>query len=222
MMELVNNLKIAFRLRIDTLDWMSNETKNKAKEKLASMAVKIGYPDKWKDFSSLVVGTESFVLNVLEANRFSVKENLNEIGKPVDKSKWFFPPQTVNAYYAPTLNEICFPAGILQPPYFYLNGDDAINYGAIGAIIGHEMSHGFDDMGHLYDNEGNLSNWWTEEDSKKFNERTQVLVDQFNKIVIIDDLYADGKLTLGENIADLGALNIAFIALKNSQLINQK
>lgn len=222
MVTLINNLKTAYAQRIDKLEWMSDETKAKAKDKLASMNVKIGYPDEWRDFSELEVGRDAYVLNVLAANKFGKEYNLNKIGKPVNKEEWFFPAHTVNAYYAPTLNEICFPAGILQPPFFYLDGDDAINYGAIGAVIGHEMSHGFDDKGRLYDKHGNLTNWWTEEDSERFNKRTQVLVDQFNEIVIVDDLHADGKLSLGENIADLGGLSIAYTAFQNARKNNQQ
>lgn len=220
MVTLVNNLKTSYAQRIDNLEWMSEETKAKAKEKLAAINVKIGYPDKWEDYSKLEVGTDAFVLNVLTANRFAQEDNYTELGQPVDKTKWFFPAHTVNAYYAPTLNEICFPAGILQPPFFYLDGDDAVNYGAIGIVIGHEMSHGFDDRGRLYDINGNFSDWWTAEDSKKFKERTQTLVEQVNKIVIIDDLHANGELTLGENIADYGGLNISFTAFKNAQKEN--
>lgn len=220
MVTLVNNLKTAYAERIDKLEWMSDETKAKAKDKLASMNVKIGYPDEWRDFSELEVGKEAYILNVLAANKFGKEYNLNQMGKPVNKEEWFFPAHTVNAYYAPSLNEICFPAGILQPPFFYLDGDDAINYGAIGAVIGHEMSHGFDDQGRLYDKEGNLTNWWTDEDSKLFNERTHVLVDQFNKIVILDDLHANGELSLGENIADLGGLSISHTAFVNAQKEN--
>lgn len=217
MVNLVENLRSALGQRIDQLNWMSNETKEKAQEKLATMRVKIGYPDEWRDYSGLEIKNQAYVLNVLAANRFNKEYNLNKIGKPVNKNEWFMTPQTVNAYYAPTLNEICFPAGILQPPFFYLEGDDAINYGAIGAVIGHEMTHGFDDQGRLFDKEGNLKTWWTKEDSERFNQRSQVLVEQYNKIVVLDDLYADGKLSLGENIADLGGLNIAYTAFKNAQ-----
>ena len=220
MVTLVENLKTAYAQRIDKVEWMSDETKLKAKDKLASMRVKIGYPDEWRDFSELEVGREAFVLNVLAANKFGRDYNNSQIGQPVNKEEWFFPAHTVNAYYAPPLNEICFPAGILQPPFFYLDGDDAINYAAIGAVIGHEMSHGFDDRGRLYDKEGNLTNWWTEEDSERFNARTQVLVDQFNKIIVIDSLHANGELSLGENIADLGGLNIAYTAFQNAQKEN--
>jgi len=220
MINLVENLRTALGQRMEKLEWMSDETKAKANDKLATMRVKIGYPDQWRDFSNLEVGREAYVLNVLAANKNNRIYNLNKIGKPVDKNEWFMTPQTVNAYYAPTLNEICFPAGILQPPFFYLDGDDAINYGAIGAVIGHEMSHGFDDQGRLYDKEGNLKEWWTPEDAERFNARTQVLVDQFNNIIVLGDLHADGKLSLGENIADLGGLNISYTAFKNSQKEN--
>jgi len=220
MISLVENLRVALGQRIENLEWMSAETKGEAKEKLATIRVKIGYPDQWRDFSELKVGREAYVLNVLAANKNNRIYNLNKIGKPVDKNEWFMTPQTVNAYYAPSLNEICFPAGILQPPFFYLDGDDAINYGAIGAVIGHEMSHGFDDQGRLYDKEGNLKEWWTDEDAERFNARTQVLVDQYNKIIVLGDLHADGQLSLGENIADLGGLNISYTAFKNAQKEN--
>lgn len=220
MIHLVENLRIALGQRIENVDWMSDETKAKAKEKLATIRVKIGYPDQWRDFSDLEIKREAYVLNVLAANKFNKEYNLNKIGKPVDKEEWFMTPQTVNAYYAPSLNEICFPAGILQPPFFYLEGDDAVNYGAIGAVIGHEMSHGFDDQGRLYDKVGNLESWWTEEDSERFNERTKVLVDQYDHIIVLDSLHADGELSLGENIADLGGLNIAYTAFQNAQKEN--
>ncbi len=216
MVTLVENLRGALGQRINNLEWMSDDTKERAQEKLATMNVKIGYPDKWEDFSNLEVEDDAYVLNVLRSRKFQRQKNLDEIGKPVNKDEWFFPPQTVNAYYAPSLNEICFPAGILQPPFFYLEGDDAINYGAIGAVIGHEMTHGFDDKGRLYDKEGNLNEWWTAEDAEKFNKRAEVLVDQFNQITIIDDLKADGELSLGENIADLGGLSIAYTAFQNA------
>lgn len=217
MITLVNNLKTAYAQRIEKLEWMSDETKEKALDKLKAVRVKIGYPDEWRDFSTLEVGREAYVINVLNGRRFNKEYDLSQIGKPVNKEEWFMTPQTVNAYYAPSLNEICFPAGILQPPFFYLDGDDAINYGGIGAVIGHEMSHGFDDKGRLYDKYGNLETWWTDEDSEKFDKRSQVLVDQFNEIVIVDDLHADGKLSLGENIADLGGLSIAYTAFQNAR-----
>jgi putative endopeptidase len=220
MVTLVENLKIAYAQRIEKLEWMSDETKAKATDKLASMRVKIGYPDEWKDYSDLEVKKEAYVLNVLASNKFDREFNNSQIGQPVNKEEWFFPAHTVNAYYAPQLNEICFPAGILQAPFFYLDGDDAINYAAIGAVIGHEMSHGFDDQGKEYDKEGNLKNWWTDKDSERFKARTQVLVDQFNKIVILDDLHANGELSLGENIADFGGLSISYTAFQNAQKEN--
>ncbi|TLX73674.1 M13 family metallopeptidase [Labilibacter sediminis] len=209
---LVENLRVGFAQRIDRLEWMSDETKLAAKDKLKAIGVKVGYPNKWRDYRSLQVGPDSYVGNVLASNRFDFKYEMSKIEKPVDKEEWHMFPQTVNAYYNPTGNEIVFPAAILQPPFFYLNGDDAVNYGAIGVVIGHEMTHGFDDQGSQYDKEGNLANWWTSEDSTNFANRTQVLVEQFNQFQIKDTIYANGELTLGENIADLGGLNIAFAA----------
>ncbi|MFP4525000.1 MAG: M13 family metallopeptidase [Bacteroidales bacterium] len=213
---LVENLRKAFAQRIETLEWMDGETKKKALAKLDVMNTKIGYPEKWKDYSDLEIDESSYIANVRASKKFNKQYQLNKIGKPVDKDEWFFPPQTVNAYYAPSLNEICFPAGILQPPFFYLDGDDAVNYGAIGAVIGHEMTHGFDDQGRQYDKEGNLNDWWTKEDSEKFEKRTQILVEQYNEKTVLDTVKADGELTLGENIADLGGLSIAHTAFKNA------
>ncbi|MFP3859548.1 MAG: M13 family metallopeptidase [Bacteroidales bacterium] len=213
---LVENLRKAFAQRIEKLEWMSGETKKKALAKLEVMNTKIGYPEKWKDYSDLEIDESSYIANVRASKKFNKQYQLNKIGKPVDKDEWFFPPQTVNAYYAPSLNEICFPAGILQPPFFYLDGDDAVNYGAIGAVIGHEMTHGFDDQGRQYDKEGNLNDWWTKEDSEKFEKRTQILVEQYNEKTVLDTVKADGELTLGENIADLGGLSIAHTAFKNA------
>ena len=216
MIKLVDNLKVAFGQRIDNLEWMGKQTKEKAQEKLDAMNVKIGYPDQWRDFSDLKIGSSSYFENVMESRRFNKNYQLNKIGKPVDPDEWFFPPQTVNAYYAPSMNEICFPAGILQPPFFYMQGDDAINYGAIGGVIGHEMTHGFDDQGRQYDKNGNLNNWWTEKDTEKFNARTKILVKQYDQKTVLDTLHANGELTLGENIADLGGLNIAYTAFHNA------
>ncbi|MFP4447173.1 MAG: M13 family metallopeptidase [Bacteroidales bacterium] len=213
---LVENLRKAFEQRIEKLEWMGGETKKKALAKLEVMNTKIGFPEKWKDYSDLETDESSYIANVRASNKFNKQYQLNKIGKPVDKDEWFFPPQTVNAYYAPSLNEICFPAGILQPPFFYLDGDDAVNYGAIGAVIGHEMTHGFDDQGRQYDKEGNLNDWWTKEDSEKFEKRTQILVEQYNEKTVLDTVKADGELTLGENIADLGGLSIAHTAFKNA------
>lgn len=214
MLKLVENLRVALGLRIDQLEWMSEETKLKAHEKLATINVKIGYPDKWRDYSALEIKKDSYLANVLRSRAFGAAYNRNKINKPVDQLEWHMPPQMVNAYYSPSMNEIVFPAAILQPPFFYLDADDAVNYGAIGVVIGHEISHGFDDQGRKYDKDGNLNDWWTEEDGKRFNERTQVLVDQFNQFVVLDSVRADGQLTLGENIADLGGLNIALTAFR--------
>ncbi len=216
MLELVGNLKLALSERIRGLGWMTGETKKEALQKLAKMNVKIGYPDKWRDYSGLEVGTDSYFTNVNHAMAFNFEYMLSKIGKPVDPDEWGMTPQTVNAYYSPRRNEIVFPAGILQPPFFYLDADEAVNYGAIGVVIGHEMSHGFDDQGRQYDQEGNLRDWWTQEDAEKFNARTRVLVDQFNEFIVLDSTRANGDLTLGENIADLGGLNISFTALKKA------
>jgi putative endopeptidase len=214
MVKLVENLRVALGQRIDQLAWMSNETKAKAHEKLATINVKIGYPDKWIDYSSLDIKPDSYLENVMRSRRFDAEEDRKKINKPVDRCEWHMSPQTVNAYYSPQMNEIVFPAAILQPPFFYLDADDAVNYGAIGVVIGHEITHGFDDQGRKYDKAGNLNDWWTEEDGKRFDERAQVLVDQYNQFVVLDTVKADGKLSLGENIADLGGLNISYQAFK--------
>ncbi|MFQ3579511.1 MAG: M13 family metallopeptidase [Bacteroidales bacterium] len=219
MEELVENLRIAFGERIKNLDWMSDVTKQQALEKLQAIRVKIGYPEVWKDYSNLIIEDDNYLSNIFRSNRFDYEYMISKIGKPVDKNQWFMNPQTVNAYYSASMNEICFPAGILQPPFFYMNADDAVNYGAIGVVIGHEMTHGFDDKGRNYDKHGNLKNWWTDEDAENFNQRAQILVDRYNAIYVLPDLTADGKLSLGENIADYGGLKIAYdalqIALKN-------
>ncbi len=209
MVKLVENLRVSLGERIQNLEWMSPETKQKGIEKLHTINVKIGYPDKWRDYSGLAIKDDAYVLNVLRANKFETEFYLAKINKPVDKLEWGMSPQTVNAYYSPDKNEIVFPAAILQPPFFFKDGDDAVNYGAIGVVIGHEMSHGFDDQGRKFDKEGNLTDWWTPEDSKRFDERTKVLVDQYNKFVVLDTIHANGQLCLGENIADLGGLNIS-------------
>jgi putative endopeptidase len=214
MIKLVDNLRVSLGERIKNLEWMGADTKLKALEKLHAINVKIGYPDKWRDYSGLEISDDSYVENVIRSNKFDNVFNLSKINKPVDKSQWFMSPQTVNAYYSPDMNEIVFPAAILQPPFFFLKGDDAVNYGAIGVVIGHEMTHGFDDEGRKFDKIGNLTEWWTAEDSKLFDERTKVLVDQFNSFVVLDSIHADGKLSLGENIADFGGLNIAYQAFK--------
>ncbi len=215
MLDIVGNLKISLGDRIKQVDWMSDETKTKAIDKLEAITVKIGYPDKWRDYSALEVSTESYIANVLKARSFDFEYMISKVNKPVDRAEWHMPPQMVNAYYNPTMNEIVFPAAILQPPFFYTDGDDAVNYGAIGVVIGHEMTHGFDDQGCQYDKVGNLVNWWMPEDSERFKERTKVLVNQFNEYSVLDTIKADGELTLGENIADLGGLNVAYTALKS-------
>lgn len=216
MIVLVENLRKSFAQRIDQLEWMSDETKIKAKEKLNVITVKVGYPDKWIDYSKLDISPDNYYGNVSNAREFEFQRNLDKIGKPVDKTEWGMTPQTVNAYYNPTNNEIVFPAGILQPPFFNKDADDAVNYGAIGVVIGHEMTHGFDDQGRQYDKDGNLNDWWTEEDSEKFAEKVDVLEQQYNNYTMLDSLHVDGKLTTGENIADLGGLNIAYNALQMS------
>lgn len=215
MVELVEFLREAFHQRIAQLEWMSQETKEEAFAKLETMNVKIGYPDKWTDYSELEINDQPYVLNILAARQFNIRRNLEEIGEPVDRDKWFMSPQTVNAYYSPSMNEIVFPAAILQPPFFYPHGDDAVNFGAIGMVIGHEMTHGFDDQGRQYARDGNLRDWWTEEDSRRFEERAEVLVEQYNNYVMLDTLTINGRLSLGENIADLGGLTIAYHALLN-------
>ncbi len=216
MLNLVDNLKMALGMRIDQLDWMGNETKEAAHEKLGTMKVKIGYPDKWRNYDGLEIKDDSYFQNIMRASSFNLDYRLSKIGKPVDPDEWAMTPQTVNAYYNPSRNEIVFPAGILQPPFFYMDADDAVNYGAIGVVIGHEMTHGFDDQGRKYDKNGNLTEWWTEEDAEKFNKRARVLVEQFNSYPVLNGTMADGELTLGENIADLGGLNIAYTALQEA------
>ena len=209
MVKLVNDLRTAFAGRIKKLDWMSEATKQKALEKLAAITVKIGYPDKWRDYSKLTIVPDNYFQNVMNASKFAFEFNLNKVGKPVDKTEWGMTPQTVNAYYNPSNNEIVFPAGILQPPFFNKNADDAVNYGAIGVVIGHEMTHGFDDQGRKYDKEGNMNNWWTKEDIKRFKEKTEKLAELYDHYTLLDSLHVNGQVTMGENIADLGGLNIA-------------
>lgn len=220
MVKLVSNLQKALGERIQGLEWMSEETKAKAQEKLAAFHVKIGYPDKWKDYTSLEIMNDSYWNNIVRSNHFDYNEMIAKAGKPVDKDEWLMTPQTVNAYYNPTTNEICFPAGILQYPFFDMNADDACNYGAIGVVIGHEMTHGFDDQGRQYDKDGNLKDWWTATDAENFKQRAQVLVDYFNNIKVLPDLNANGELTLGENIADHGGLQVAYVALQKAMAEN--
>ena len=216
MLTLVGNLQTALSERINGLEWMSDTTKAKAQEKLAAFTVKIGYPDKWRDYSGLEIKDDSYWANVLRSNIFDMAYQLADVDKPVDKSRWHMNPQTVNAYYNPTTNEICFPAAILQPPFFNPDADDAVNYGAIGVVIGHEMTHGFDDQVRNYDKDGNLIDWWTAEDAVRFKERADKLVDQYDQIIVIDTLHANGRFTLGENIADHGGLLVAHQAYLNS------
>jgi len=216
MTDLVMNLKKSLKLRIENLSWMGPETKKEALAKLEKMGVKVGYPDKWRDYSGLAVSSQSYVLNVLNSSAFEFKYTMDKIGKPVDPAEWGMTPQTVNAYYNPNRNEIVFPAGILQPPFFNMDADDAINYGAIGMVIGHEMTHGFDNMGRQFDKDGNLRDWWTKEDSKAFETHTSMLVDQYNHYEVLDSTFVNGKLTLGENIADLGGCTVAYNAYKLS------
>jgi len=217
MVELVANLKKAFNDRIEGLDWMSNDTKVKAIEKLNSFVSKIGYPDVWKKYDGLDITADSYVQNVMNAFEFDYNFEVSKYGRPVDKNEWFMTPNTVNAYYYPSFNEIVFPAAILQFPFFDYNADDAINYGGIGAVIGHEMTHGFDDQGAKYAADGNLYNWWTDEDLKKFEAKADVLVKQYDNFKILDSIPVNGLLTLGENIADLGGLSIAYQAFKSTQ-----
>ncbi len=217
MLDLVGNLKKAFSQHIDELDWMSDSTKAKAHEKLDNFTVKIGYPDKWKDYSTLDIDPEkSYYENLRAAGAWYVADNMAKLGQPTDRTEWGMSPQTVNAYYNPTTNEICFPAAILQPPFFNPDADDAVNYGAIGVVIGHEMSHGFDDQGRLFDKNGNMSDWWTAEDAEKFKAKAQVLVAQFDEVEVVPGVHANGSLSLGENIGDHGGLSISYTAMQNA------
>jgi putative endopeptidase len=213
MLALVHNLQHSLGIRIENLQWMSRETKDKALEKLNAMTIKIGYPDTWRDYSKLDVNPEdTYYANIQRAAKFEQDYSMSYLGKPVDKTKWYMTPQTVNAYYNPSSNEICFPAGILQYPFFDMSADDAFNYGAIGVVIGHEMTHGFDDKGCLFDKDGNMVNWWTEEDKAAFDARTKVMEEAFNKIEVAPGVHANGAFTLGENIADHGGLQISYLA----------
>jgi len=216
MVELVENLRKSYKERIKQLEWMSPETKKEALVKLSKFKAKIGYPDKWKDYSKLVVKKDDLIGNTFRSNRVDYEREIAKLGKPIDRDEWFMTPQTVNAYYNPPMNEVVFPAAILQPPFFNMEADDAVNYGAIGAVIGHEMTHGFDDQGRKSDGEGNLRDWWTEEDANRFTERAQVMIDQYDGYIPVDTLHVNGKLTLGENIADLGGMTISYNAYKMS------
>ena len=216
MNELVENLKRAFAARIETRDWMGEGTKKQSLDKLALFNTKIGYPDVWKSYDALNITSESLASNIIAASRFESKRNLDKLGKPIDRNEWHMTPQTINAYYSASMNEIVFPAAILQPPFFNLKADDAVNYGGIGAVIGHELSHGFDDKGSKFDGRGNLRNWWTEDDRTEFERRAQGLVVQYNKYHPVPDMAVNGELTLGENIGDLGGLNVAYAAYRLS------
>ncbi|RVT98338.1 M13 family peptidase [Mucilaginibacter limnophilus] len=216
MLKLVNNLQSVYKDRIEKLDWMSPETKKKALEKLNSFTKKIGYPDKWKKYDDVEINPSAYYANLQSVEKHDYKEMIDKLNKPVDKTEWGMTPPTVNAYYNPSFNEIVFPAGILQFPFFDKDTDDAINYGAIGAVIGHEMTHGFDDQGRQYDAQGNLKDWWTPADATKFKNKVQVMIDQYNKFTVLDGLHVSGSLTQGENLADIGGLAIAYQAFKNT------
>ncbi len=224
---LVQNLITALGQRIDAATWMTDSTKANAHKKLGTIYVKIGYPNKWRDYSSLDIKDDSYYANIVRSNEFDMAYNFSKVNKPVDKDEWLMTPQTVNAYYNPTTNEICFPAAILQPPFFNMHADEAANYGAIGVVIGHELTHGFDDQGRKYDHEGNMNDWWTEEDARNFDNNKQVLIDAFNAVQVLEDggngqpLYANGQLTLGENIADNGGLHVSYLAMQNAIAKNQ-
>lgn len=217
MLAIVKNIQSALGEHIAALEWMSGETKAKAQEKLAAFTIKIGYPDTWKDYSTLKIDKElSYFDNIVNASKWYFADNLSKLGKPVDRAEWLMSPQTVNAYYNPTTNEICFPAGILQPPFFNSDADDAVNYGAIGVVISHEMTHGFDDQGRLFDKDGNMNNWWTDGDAEAFKAKTAKLIEQFDAVEVLPGVHANGAATLGENIADQGGLRISFTAMQNS------
>ena len=216
MLALVNNLQSVYKDRIEKLDWMSPDTKKRALEKLSAFTKKIGYPDKWKKYEDVEISKGAYYNNERSIAAHNYQEMIKKVGKPVDKTEWGMTPPTVNAYYNPAFNEIVFPAGILQFPFFDKNADDAINYGAIGAVIGHEMTHGFDDQGRQYDKDGNLKDWWTKEDAQKFKTRVQVMIDQYNKFTVLNGLHVNGSLTQGENLADNGGLAIAYQAFKNT------
>ncbi len=216
MNELVDNLKKAFEQRIGSRDWMGEGTKKQAHEKLSLFATKIGYPDKWKDYSDLQIDSPILASNLIASSEFETKRELKKLGEPIDRNEWHMTPQTINAYYNPTMNEIVFPAAILQPPFFNLMADDAVNYGGIGAVIGHELSHGFDDKGSEYDGKGNLRKWWTDSDREEFDRRAKGLVDQYNSFEPIKGNFVNGELTLGENIGDLGGLSVAYEAYRLS------
>jgi putative endopeptidase len=214
MLELINNLQKAFEARIDKLDWMGVATKQKSKDKLHTFLKKIGFPDKWKDYSKVKINKNQYFNNLVECSKNEYNFQVSKVGKAVDRTEWGMTPSTVNAYYNPTFNEIVFPAGILQFPFFDLNADDAINYGGIGMVIGHEMTHGFDDQGAQYDKDGNMQNWWTKDDESKFKEKGKAVIDLYDTFTMLDSLHVKGALTVGENIADIGGIAIAYEAFK--------
>lgn len=214
--EMVENLIAAYRVRIESRDWMSAETKKAANGKLDKVMKKLGYPDKWKDYSTLDINRDSYIQNFLRSNAYAFRQMADKLGKPVDRTEWGMTTPTINAYYNPSLNEIVFPAGIMQPIFFNPEADDAVNYGIMGAVIGHELTHGFDDEGSQFDADGNLKNWWTDADKANFKKKTDMVVKQFNAYIAIDSMHVNGELTLGENIADLGGLTISYYALKKS------
>jgi putative endopeptidase len=215
-LDLISNINKVFKERVQKLEWMGEETKAKALDKLSKFTYKIGYPDKWEDYSTVEINSKTLCQNVMNMNYFEYKKNVNRIGKPIDKDEWGMTPQTINAYYNPTMNEIVFPAAILQPPFFSPDADDAINYGGIGGVIGHEFSHGFDDQGSKYDGDGNLNNWWTDEDNAKFKERTTKLVNQYDNYEVAEGNHVNGQMTLGENIADIAGITLSYYALEKA------
>jgi putative endopeptidase len=214
MLVLVNNVQKAYAVRIDKLEWMSTATKEKAKEKLFAITKKIGYPDKWKDYSNVQIVRDSYFENVVSASAAAYQRQLAKLGKAVDKTEWYTTPPTVTAYNNPTANEIVFPAGILQAPYFDNNADDALNYGGIGMVIGHEITHTFDDQGAQYDKDGNLKNWWTKDDYKQFKSRIQQVIDMYSTYTVLDSLHVNGAMTVGENTADIAGIAVAYDAFK--------
>jgi putative endopeptidase len=215
-LDMVHNLESVFRDRLANLPWMSETTRQQALVKLQAFAEKIGYPDKWRDYSTLTIVKGSLLNNVVAVNEYENKRDLGMIGKPLDRTQWGMTPPTVNAYYNPQMNEIVFPAGILQPPFFSATADDAVNYGGMGSVIGHEMGHGFDDQGAQFDPQGNLKNWWSAEDLEKFKTRTTMIASQYDAYTVLDSVHVNGKLTLGENAADIGGLAVAYAALEKS------
>jgi Predicted metalloendopeptidase len=215
-LELIQNVKAALRERLMALDWMGEDTRKQALNKLDKIAVKIGYPDKWRDYSTLALDSGTYVGDVMQADEFEFQRNINKVGKPVDRGEWGMTPPTVNAYYSPNFNDINFPAGILQPPFFDAKADDASNYGGIGVVIGHELTHGFDDQGRQFDAVGNLSQWWTPEDEKNFKARADLVDQQYSKYEPLEGMHINGRLTLGENIADIGGVKIAYVALQKA------